>query len=187
MRSRARTAMAAGGFENARAEDKPALVAFLEKTRFNSIDDPQVSVAATHSIFGDKLVTHAQVSAETHIEETSSRPLIDHSSYTLINGCGGSRRMDRGLLTRPWHALPWTPRRPPLTPAKAELVGISLAYGSGKAAYIPRRPHVFQRTCSGRARPRPSNNCRFEDGRLSLLKPVLEDESVLKVASQREI
>ncbi|MGB4107726.1 MAG: DNA polymerase I [Alphaproteobacteria bacterium] len=154
------------------SEDKPELVEFLKKHGFNSIMKRlNVSdVAATPQI-----VTHAQVPAPKEVEE---KPIpIDPSSYTLIN--------DEKVL-KEWIAaayesgiLCFDTETTSLTPAKAELVGISLAYKAGKAAYIP-LGHTQEMDLLGEVKNTISQMPKKKA--IELLKPLLEDESVLKIA-----
>jgi DNA polymerase-1 len=154
------------------SEDKPELVAFLKKHGFNSIMKRlSVSDVAT----APQIVTHAQVPAPVEVEE---KPVpIDPSSYTLIN--------DEKIL-KEWIAaayesgiLCFDTETTSLTPAKAELVGISLAYKAGKAAYIP-IGHTQEMDLLGEAKNTIKQLPKKKV--IELLKPLLEDESVLKVA-----
>ncbi len=159
------------------SEDKPALVEFLKKHGFNSIMKRlSVSdIAAPIQSSQAQIVTHAQVPAPKEVEE---KPVpIDPSSYTLIN--------DEKIL-KEWIAaahesgiLCFDTETTSLTPAKAELVGISLAYKAGKAAYIP-LGHTQEMDLLGESK---DNIVQLPKKKvIELLKPLLEDDSVLKVA-----
>lgn len=152
-------------------EDKPELVAFLKKHGFNSImkrlNVSDVQAAVQH-------VLHAQVPAP--IEEKETLP-ITTTEYVLIN--------DEDVL-KEWIAaayesgiLCFDTETTSLTPAKAELVGISLAYKAGKAAYIP-LGHTQEIDLLGEAKSAITQLPKKKA--IELLKPLLEDESVLKVA-----
>lgn len=151
--------------------DKPELVAFLQKHGFNSIlkrlGAPPVEVTHTPQVS-----TQPQ---ETYIPETL--PSASENVYSLIT--------DAQMLQE-WIAnaqevgvLAVDTETTSLTPAKAKLVGISIASVIGKAAYIPvghvQSIDLFDDHVS------TSIKQMDIDQVLSLLKPVLEDGSVLKI------
>jgi DNA polymerase-1 len=154
------------------SEDKPELVAFLKKHGFNSI---MKRLSVSDVAAAPQIVTHAQVPAPVEVEE---KPVpIDPSSYTLIN--------DEKVL-KEWVAasyesgiLCFDTETTSLTPAKAELVGISLAFKAGKAAYIP-IGHTQEMDLLGETKNTITQLPKKKV--IELLKPLLEDESVLKVA-----
>jgi DNA polymerase-1 len=151
--------------------DKPELIEFLKKHGFNSV----LKRLNASDVQSPIQVTHAQVPAPKEVEE---KPVpIDPSSYTLIN--------DEKIL-KEWIAaayesglLAFDTETTSLTPAKAELVGISLAYKAGKAAYIP-LGHTQEMDLLGESKSTIAQLPKKKV--IELLKPLLEDDSVLKVA-----
>ena len=151
--------------------DKPELIEFLKKHGFNSV----LKRLNVSDVQFPMQVMAAQVPPPEAGEE---KPVpINPSSYTLIN--------DEKVL-KEWIAaayesgiLCFDTETTSLTPAKAELVGISLAYKEGKAAYTP-IGHTQEVDLLGESK---NPIAQFPKKKaLELLKPVLEDESVLKVA-----
>ncbi len=153
--------------------DKPELISFLEKHAFNSIikrlNGSLVQVASLPS---------PPTSAAEEKAEEKSFPPVSENEYTLIN--------DEKTLTK------WIERAQKighvaidtettgLTPAKADLVGISLAIEPGKAAYIP-LGHVQETDLFGAINNESDIEQMDKALCLNLLKPLLEDESVLKI------
>ncbi len=149
--------------------DKPELIAFLQKHAFTSIlkrlnvSDVQVPVRAEAP---QAIIT----------EETKEIPVAENQ-YVLIN--------DEKTLKQ-WIAeayetgiLCFDTETTSLTPAKADLVGISLASTPGRAAYIPVGHTQSMDLLGERTDSIPQMDKKKA---LDLLKPVLEDESVLKIA-----
>ena len=150
--------------------DKPELMAFLEKHAFSSIIRRLggTPIAA-------KTVT-SDVSAETHIEEDKLPP-ASNNIYTMITDAEALEEWiadayETGLLAVDTETTA-------LTPAKANLVGISLASRIGKAAYIP-VGHSFSTDLFGDSASSTVKQMDLKTA-IELLKPVLEDESVLKI------
>jgi DNA polymerase I len=149
--------------------DKPALVKFLQEQGFNSI-----------------LKRLGEAPVEVHIPDAAPAapppeeekfPPPAQNEYVLIN--------DEKLL-KEWIDEAYKEglvvidtETTALTPAKAKLVGISLAVKPGRAAYIP-LGHTKAGDLFGDAKDAipqmDMQKC------LTLLKPLLEDESVLKIA-----
>lgn len=151
--------------------DKPQLMAFLEKHAFSSI---------IRRLGGSAPAQKAQAAnapAQTHIEP-EKLPSTEANLYTMIT--------DESVL-KDWIAdayetglLAVDTETTALTPAKAKLVGISIASRIGKAAYIP-VGHTFSSTdLFGESAPQDQKQMDLQTA-LALLKPVLEDERVLKI------
>lgn len=151
--------------------DKPQLMAFLEKHAFSSI---------IRRLGGSAPAQKAQAAnapAQTHIEP-EKLPSTEANLYTMIT--------DESVL-KDWIAdayetglLAVDTETTALTPAKAKLVGISIAARIGKAAYIP-VGHTFSSTdLFGESAPQDQKQMDLQTA-LALLKPVLEDERVLKI------
>lgn len=155
--------------------EKPALIAFLQQQGFNSILKRLGSgTVSDASVVSASSESTAPVQAPIQDEKL---PAVSENVYTLIN--------DEAVL-KEWIAeayetgvLCFDTETTGLTPAKAELVGISIASTPGKAAYIP-VGHTQIVDLLGEAKDTikqlPKNKV------IALLKDVLEDESVLKVA-----
>ncbi|MBN8521583.1 MAG: DNA polymerase I [Alphaproteobacteria bacterium] len=149
--------------------DHARLTAFLQKQGFRSILNR----------FGEN--SHALPAAiSMPVTSDTAKPvspaLIDRSAYVLINTVETlsewvKKSFESGRLaidTETTH----------LTPARAKLVGISLSYAPGQAAYIP-IGHVQVRDLLGSDAPIiPQLSLETV---LSHLKPLLESPSVLKI------
>ena len=151
--------------------DKPGLMAFLEKHAFNSIikrlGGEPVKVAPKPS---------EPANDEGAVEEITLPPVADNK-YTLINDAKTLEAWIEEAETEGILAIDTETTN--LTPAKADLVGISIASTIGKAAYIP-IGHVQETDLFGESSgdtPEQMN----KDEALKLLKPLLENPSVLKV------
>ncbi len=150
--------------------DKPALTAFLEKHAFNSI---LRRVGASPVAAKSSGTTAAP---ETHIEDEKLPP-TSANIYTMITDAETLKEWiadayETGLLAVDTETTA-------LTPAKAKLVGISLASRIGKAAYIP-VGHSFSTDLFGDSASSTVKQMDLKTA-IELLKPVLEDESVLKI------
>ncbi len=149
--------------------DKPELMAFLEKHAFNSI---------IKRLGGDPVDVPQQQQAEITSEETDW-PAIKDNEYVLINDETALQQWIDAALKNGTVCI--DTETTDLTPAKAKLVGISLSSEIGKAAYIP-LGHVAEQAdllgeSSGSDIPQMD-----ADKALAMLKPLLEDPSVMKVA-----
>lgn len=160
--------------------EKPGLIAFLQEMGFKSILNrlnTPVSVPAQAGTLEDATKV-PRFRGEGNVEKFSVEyPPIAKNKYILIN--------DEKVL-KEWIAdaieegcLSIDTETTSLTPAMADLVGISLCVKPGTAAYIPvgHSTHVDLLGDSKDAiaqLPLPRV--------LELLKPLLEDESVLKIA-----
>ncbi len=149
--------------------DKPALTAFLEKHAFNSI--LRRLGASPVAVKSDGAPT-----AEAHLEEEKLPP-TSANAYTMITDADTLKAWiadayETGLLAVDTETTG-------LTPAKAKLVGISMSSRIGKAAYIP-VGHTTSSDLFGETATANFKQMDLQEA-LSLLKPVLEDESVLKI------
>ncbi|MCB1682295.1 MAG: DNA polymerase I [Alphaproteobacteria bacterium] len=148
--------------------DKPELMAFLEKHAFSSI---------IRRLGGTPIATKAESGkAEVHIAEEKLPPTSENA-YTMITDAETlkawiAQAHESGLLAVDTETTA-------LTPAKAKLVGISLSSHIGKAAYIP-VGHTFSTDLFGESTSGDIKQMDMKEA-LDLLKPVLEDESVLKI------
>lgn len=108
--------------------------------------------------------------------EAEPLPPASENTYTLINDTKTLQRwIDKAYETG---ILAIDTETTGLTPSKADLVGISLSSEIGEAAYIP-LGHVQEVDLLGQAQDSIAQLPMGEA--ISLLKPLLEDESVLKI------
>lgn len=151
--------------------DKPELMAFLQKHAFNSIIKR----------LGGETVSKpsAKVDKPAIDLSTPNFPPINDNKYTLIN--------DEKTLTQ-WveniyknGSVCIDTETTSLTPTKAELVGISLCYEPGKAAYIPLGHKSAQADLLGESQDTDIKQLSTHTA-LNILKPMLEDESIIKIA-----
>jgi DNA polymerase I len=155
--------------------DKPALVDFLRTHDFKSIlkrvDVPGGALAAS-----SPTPVTPTVSAPIQAKKIDDIP-IAKNKYMLIN----DEKVLKEWIAQAYEegALCIDTETTGLTPAMADLVGISIAITPGHAAYVP-VGHTFEMDLLGDSKnqikqlPLPRA--------LELLKPLLEDESVLKIA-----
>ena len=157
--------------------DKPELMAFLQKQGFKSIINrlggdpspviPNATAEESHEISRD---------ARNDSEEW---PAIKDNTYTLINT---EEELQSWIAQAHKNGtLCIDTETTGLTPAKVDLVGISLTSCIGKAAYIP-LGHVSASTDlfdenTGEDIPQLPT-----DKVMALLKPLLEDPAVMKIA-----
>lgn len=152
--------------------DKPELLAFLQKHGFNSL---------IRRIGGETLaVTHAPKQATENnapIEEEKLLPASENV-YTLINDAATLKEWI--AMAHESGVIAVDTETTGLTPAKAKLVGISISPKIGRGAYIP-LGHEQQATDlfgGGNDDQTPQMN---KAEAIALLKPLLEDKSVLKI------
>lgn len=157
--------------ENLKTHDpeKPALMAFLQEMGFKSI---------VKRLGGIPQETTSADSRSGNSEAKETFPPPDKNQYTLISDektlqSWIDEAYEQGILVIDTETTS-------LTPAKANLVGISLTSHVGKAAYIP-LGHVQATDLFGETSENMTDQMPM-DKALGILKPVLEDESVLKVA-----
>jgi len=150
--------------------DKPGLMAFLEKQGFNSI---------IKRLGGEPVVVEPTAKPSNpgeHIKEEKLPPIKDNQ-YELITDLDTLQKWideadAQGVLCIDTETTS-------LTPAKAELVGISLAVTPGRAAYIP-LGHKQERDLLGEGKDE-IEQIPLKDA-IKALKPILEDDGVLKIA-----
>lgn len=157
--------------------DKPELMAFLQKHAFNSI---------IKRLGGEMVKTPpapaATLSEEDNIVEEVALPPVSKNQYALINDAKTLKEwIDEAYKTG---LLAIDTETTSLTPAKAALVGISISSTLGKAAYIPLGHIQEQETDlfgaainAGKDDIKQMNKAEC----IALLKPILEDKSVLKI------
>lgn len=143
----------------------PKLVSFLREQGFKS------TIARLGKV--DDLPEEATMALNDNA--SSDLPNIKDNKYVLINDMATlkdwiARIEAKGVLTIDTETTD-------LTPAKADLVGISLCIDAGEAAYIP-LGHGRAGDLLGGGEDTPQ---LLKKEVLNLLKPVLEDPSVLKI------
>ena len=151
--------------------DKPELMAFLQKHAFNSI---------IKRLGGETVAIPQNVSvANNDAPEPEKQPDIADNEYTLIN--------DEKTL-KEWIDQSYKngtvcidTETTALTPVKADLVGISLSSEIGKAAYIPIGHVAEQADLLGESSGSDIPQLPM-DTVIKMMKPLLEDPSVMKVA-----
>ena len=156
-----------------RDPDKPELMAFLQKQAFNSIIKRLggQTVAATQA---------APQEQENQIEEEVLPPASENK-YILINNektlqSWIDEAYEEGLIVIDTETTG-------LTPAKVDLVGISLTSKIGKAAYIPLGHQSDAPTDLFGDTSKKDDIPQMDKVKaLAMLKPLLEDQSVMKIA-----
>ncbi len=146
--------------------DLPHLKDFLRKQGFKSL----------LTRLGEEISNDDPAPQATNETAPEDIPAIDHTDYVLITDTKTlkdwiARSYDSGVLaidTETTH----------LTPAIADLVGISISPKVGQAAYIP-LGHRQEVDLLGESKD-DITQINFEEA-LKLLKPLLEDKSVLKI------
>jgi DNA polymerase-1 len=149
--------------------DKPALVDFLKKHEFNSI----------LKRLGQAPVEAVPAADESEAEPQDSGvdfPEISENVYTLITD---------GETLKAWMGEAYTAgvlaidtETTSLTPAKADLVGISLSSSLGRAAYIP-MGHAVEVDLLGQTN---SDIDQMRAGDVAdIMRAVLTDDSVMKI------
>ncbi len=147
--------------------DKPALMDFLQKHAFKSI------ITRLGGTIEETSEPQNQ-QQETQIEEL---PPPSQNEYILINTEDDLQKwiteaQQTGTLCIDTETTA-------LTPAKADLVGISLCIKPGRAAYIP-LGHMQEMDLLGETKDDTPQLPLKKT--LDMLKPVLEDESIIKIA-----
>ncbi len=148
--------------------DKPELMGFLEKHAFNSIIKR----------LGGEPVAVAPQQAEVAKEEVEW-PAIKDNEYVLIND---EKTLQQWIDDASQNGTVCIDTETTdLTPAKAKLVGIALSSEIGKAAYIPLGHVAEQADLLGESNGSDIPQLPM-DKALEMLKPLLEDPAVMKVA-----
>ena len=156
--------------------NKPALMDFLQEHAFNSI---------IKRLGGDVIPTERTRAEESDLTSDASMnarddvPKIEDNQYTLIND---EKTLQEWIDQAYQHgAVCIDTETTALTPSKANLVGVSLSSEVGKAAYIPLGHVAEQADLLGESQG--SDIPQLDMGKaLELLKPLLEDPSVMKIA-----
>lgn len=150
--------------------DKPKLLEFLQTHAFNSI---------IKRLGGEEVPAPQPQKQESKKAEKEELPPPSENTYTLITDTRTLQQwVDEAYKSG---TLCIDTETTALTPAKAKLVGISIASDIGKAAYIP-VGHTTQATdLFGENTGDDTPQMKLEDA-IKILKPVLEDPGVLKIA-----
>ncbi len=152
--------------------DKPELMAFLQKHAFNSI----IKRFGGETVAKEK-PAQSNDDQSSAIEEQTLPPISDNA-YTLINDAETLKTWIADAHKKGVLAIDTETTN--LTPAKAKLVGISLASSLGKAAYIP-LGHEQETDLFGAASGDNDTPQMDKAECIALLKPLLEDKAVLKI------
>ncbi|MEM7651065.1 MAG: DNA polymerase I, partial [Pseudomonadota bacterium] len=148
--------------------DKPELMAFLQKHAFNSI---------IKRLGGEQVELKPQEAEEQ--SEDEDWPAIADNTYTLIND---EKTLQEWIDEATKNGLVCIDTETTgLTPAKADLVGISLTSEIGKAAYIPLGHVAEQADLLGESKGEDIPQLSM-DKTLKTLKGLLEDPAVMKIA-----
>ena len=154
--------------------DKPELMAFLQKHAFNSI----IKRLGGEQVEFTPKEADTEIASPTESEE-EDWPAIDKNEYILIN----DEKTLQAWIDEAYKngTVCIDTETTALTPAKAKLVGISLTSEIGKAAYIPLGHVAEQADLLGESKGDDIPQIPM-DKALKMLKPLLEDPSVMKVA-----
>lgn len=161
--------------------DKPELMAFLQKHAFKSIitrlgvtpEDTSPANTDAHNEEDETVIGH---------DESASWPSVNDNAYTLINTeevlmnwIADAQKNGTACIDTETTGL---------TPAKVDIVGISLTSDVGKAAYIPlaHAPAGTTDDLFGEGDATEQVSQLPVDRVMALLKPLLEDPSVMKIA-----
>lgn len=159
------------GLETFKTHDpeKPKLMAFLQEHAFNSII----------TRLGGETVAVASNDQEDQGADEEKPPAIKDNDYVLINGAKILQEwMDEA---RAAGVLAIDTETTGLTPAKADLVGISIAIKPGRAAYIPIGHKAAPADLLGESGSDSDIKQLSLDKVVDIMGPVLGDESVLKI------
>ncbi|HFB54890.1 MAG TPA: DNA polymerase I, partial [Hellea balneolensis] len=145
----------------------PDLFGFLQAQGFNSI----------LKRLGGEIKTAEDAPKITHANDEEALSPIKDNQYTLITDSETLKTWiaeadETGILAIDTETTS-------LTPAKAKLVGISISSKPGKAAYIP-LGHTQSTDLFGESSDADTKQMKMDEA-IKLLKPILEDESVLKI------
>lgn len=159
------------GLETFKTHDpeKPKLMAFLQEHAFNSII----------TRLGGETVAVASNDQEDQGADEEKPPAIKDNDYVLINDAKILQEwMDEA---RAAGVLAIDTETTGLTPAKADLVGISVAIKPGRAAYIPIGHQSAPTDLLGEGGGDSDIQQLSLDKVVEIMGPVLGDESVLKI------
>lgn len=151
--------------------DKPALMEFLQLHAFNSI---------IKRLGGETVATPQKPVVEAvPIADEVELPPIEKNEYVLVNDEATLQSWIDDAYRNGTVCI--DTETTALTPAKAKLVGISLTSEIGKAAYIPLGHVAEQADLLGESQGSDIPQLPM-DVAIKMLKPLLEDPSVMKVA-----
>jgi len=151
--------------------DKPELMAFLQKHAFNSI---------IKRLGGDTVSTPQKPKEQAQAAEVEiEQPPIEKNEYTLINDEATLQHWIDNSYKNGTVCI--DTETTALTPMKAGLVGIAISYEIGKAGYIPLGHVAEQADLLGDSQGSDIAQLPMQKA-LDMLKPLLEDPSVMKVA-----
>ena len=131
----------------------------------------------------DKLGVDAPEIREVEVEaapgpDVSARGIpLDHAKYELVGDATALKRWLEKIYTRGWVAF--DTETTGLDEMRADLVGVSLSVEPGEACYVPLGHVVGEGDLLGGVE-RAAGQMDFAEA-LAILKPVLEDESILKI------
>jgi len=154
--------------------DKPALMDFLQKHAFNSI----IKRLGGDVISNEREKSHAMDGDSSSAEPPRNDNPIKDNVYTLINDEAELQRWIDAAHKN--GTLCIDTETTSLTPAKAKLVGIAMSSETGKAAYIPLGHVAAQADLLGESQGADIPQLSM-DRALEMLKPILEDPSVIKI------
>jgi len=161
----------------------PALQAFLEKQGFKSLLS-RLGVSKTAMASGDSAMPHTAANANAAdrnptalLPTADDLPPITDNKYTLITD--EKTLQEWGDAAKAKYILAIDTETTHLTPAIAKLVGISICYEAGKAAYIPLQHSGGEADLLGETQ---GDLTQIDLPKaIAILKPLLEDASVLKI------
>lgn len=160
---------------NGNATEKPELMAFLQEQGFNSIIKRLGGGNGTISPVTPSAGEESRKDPSPAVDDSSKLPPASENKYTLIQ----DETTLRAWIARAYETgfVAVDTETTSLTPARAALVGISISPEIGTGAYIPlshRQSMDLLEEC------KDLKQMDLADA-IALLKPLLEDESVLKI------
>ncbi len=160
-----------------RPEKHPNLMPFLQEHGFNSI----IKRLGGAPVSAPPSPANAEFAntSEANTPEIELPPIADNE-YTLITD--GKALQEWIAAAKACGELAIDTETTSLTPAKAKLVGISICSEVGKAAYIPLNHVAGEVDLFGESIGGSSDLVQMDfDEAIKLLKPLLEDPSVIKI------
>lgn len=156
--------------------DQPDLKEFLTFHGFNSIlKRLSIEPAKTTSVTPQTPTSAASTSSVTTEQDF---PAIADNTYVLINTADVLEDWVKRITEKGYVAIDTETTH--LTPARAKLVGISLCIDPGEAAYIPLGHVAPEVDLLSAPQDDVPSQLSIEQA-IKILKPVLEDTSVLKI------
>lgn len=151
------------------------LVAFLRDMEFNTLTRRIAEASGVEAPKPKEVAAPAGPEAEPGAEAAGA---IDHSAYEIVRDAEALKAWVAAAYVRGEIAV--DTETTSLNEMEAELVGVSLATEPGKACYIPLGHVTGDGDLLGAAAP--AEGQMDLDEALAILKPMLEDPSVLKIA-----